>query len=33
MGGAGEWLESRDMMDAIEDLRRATGDCTLDKEG
>jgi len=30
---AGEWMEAGDMLDAIEDLRRAMGDCTLDEEG
>ena len=30
---AGEWMEVGDMMDAIEDLRRVMGDCTLDEEG
>ena len=30
---AGEWMESGDMLDAIEDLRRAMGDCTLGEEG
>ena len=31
--GAGEWLEAGDVQDAIKDLRRAIGDCTLDEEG
>jgi len=30
---AGEWMEAGDVMDAIKDLRRAMGDCTLDDEG
>jgi hypothetical protein len=29
---AGEWMEVGDMLDAIEDLRVAMGDCTLDEE-
>lgn len=29
---AGEWLEAGDVQDAIKDLRRAIGDCTLDEE-
>jgi len=29
----GDWLEFDDMLDAIEDLRRAMGDCTLGEEG
>jgi hypothetical protein len=29
----GDWLDADDMMDAIEDLRRAMGDCALDEEG
>jgi len=30
---AGEWMEAADVLDAIKDLRRAMGDCTLDEEG
>ena len=29
----GQWLQAEKMLDAIEDLRRAMGDCTLDEEG
>jgi len=29
----GDWLEFNDMLDAIEGLRRAMGDCILDEEG
>jgi len=28
----GQWLQAEKMLDAIEDLRRAIGDCTLDEE-
>jgi hypothetical protein len=30
---AGDWLDADEVMTAIEDLRRAMGDCTLDEEG
>jgi len=29
----GDWIDFDEMLEAIEHLRRAMGDCTLDEEG